>query len=199
MSERNRGWGQRVVRRWVSVLGVLILLTGCHSRQQNSDTTLLERISRAGRSRVRTPKPGDLAEKGRAAITDECAKQSYETARKGLIVSEIGLHEDVFMLRDRISYGAIGYGLDEALRLEALLRLEAKVEGHPAEQANCIQEFAEHLESVSDPLVEADERLKELDASAFEDSTKAAQEQAERQLRGTGKIAEPKEPPPQNY
>jgi hypothetical protein len=195
LSERNRGWGQRVGRRWVSVVGVLILLTGCHSRQQNGDPTLLERISRVGRSTVAAPKPGELAERGRSEITVECEKQSYETASKGLIVSETGLHEDVFTLRDRVSFGAIGYGLDEALRLDALLRAEAKTAGHPAEQAECIQEFAEHLESVSDPLVEADERLKELDASAFEDSTKAAQEQAERQL----KAVEPKQPRPQDY
>jgi len=179
-------------------MGVLVLLTGCHSRQQSGDPTLLERISRVGRSNV-APKPGELAERGRSEITVECEKQSYETAKKGLIVSETGLHEDVFTLRDRVSFGAIGYGLDEAMRLEGLLRTEAKATGHSAEQAECIQEFAAHLESVSDPLVEADERLKELDASAFEDSTKAAQEQAERQLRGTGKTTEPKEPSPQNY
>ena len=52
-----------------------------------------------------------------------------KTAKKGLIVSETGMHEDVFTLRDRVSYGAIGYGLNEALRLESLLRGEAKVRG----------------------------------------------------------------------
>jgi hypothetical protein len=176
-------------------MGMLILLTGCHSRQQSGDLTLLERISRVGRSRVAALKPGELAERGRSEIAVECEKQSYETARKGLIVSETGLHEDVFTLRDRVSFGAIGYGLDEAMRLEALLRAEAKDARHPAEQANCIEAFAEHLESVSDPLIEADERLKELDSSAFEDSTKAAQEQAERQL----KAVEAKAPPPQTY
>jgi hypothetical protein len=177
---------------------MLVLIAGCHGRQQSGDTTLLERISRGGRSTVRAPKPGDLAEKGRAQITDECAKQSYETASKGLIVSETGLHEDVFTLRDRVSYGAVGYGLDDALRLEALLRVEAKDERHPAEQANCIEKFAEHLESVSDPLVEADERLKELDASAFEDSAKEAQQETERRLREVEKKAKPKELSPQN-
>lgn len=148
---------------------------------------------------VRASKAGDLPEKGRAEITDECAKQSYETARKGLIVSETGLHEDVFTLRDRVSYGAVGYRLDDALRLEALLRVEAKDERHPAEQTNCIEKFAEHLESVSDPLVEADERLKELDASAFEDSAKEARRETERQLREAEKKAKPKEPLSQNY
>ena len=54
--------------------------------------------------------------------------------------------------------------------------LRLRLEGTPPEQAACIQEFAEHLESVSDPLVEQDERLKELDASAFKNSTKEAEE-----------------------
>jgi hypothetical protein len=182
----------------VSVLGVLVLVAGCHARRQSDDPTLLERISHARHSNAAPPKPGELAERGRAEIADECAKQSYDTARKGLIVSETGLHEDVFTLRDRVSYGAIGYDLDEALRLEAVLRAEAKVGEHSAAQADCIQEFAEHLETVSDPLVEGDQRLKELDASAFQDSAKEAEEQAQKQLRQTEKIAEPKEPP-QNY
>jgi hypothetical protein len=189
-----------VVRRGVSVLGVLILVTGCHSRQQNGDVTLLERISRVGHSNI-APKPGELAEKGRAEITVECEKQSYENARKGLIVSETGLHEDVFTLRDRVSFGAIGYSLDEALRLESLLQAEAKTAGHPPEQAGCIQRFAEHLETLSDPLMERDQRLKELDASAFKDAAKEAQEQADKKLRETP--VEPKESSkeelPQNY
>jgi hypothetical protein len=189
------------VLRGVSVLGVLTLVAGCHSRQQNGDATLLERISRVGHSTIAAPKPGELAEKGRAEITVECEKQSYENARKGLIVSETGLHEDVFTLRDRVSFGAVGYSLDEALRLESLLQAEAKAGGHPPEQAGCIQEFAEHLETLSDPLMERDQRLKELDASAFKDAAKEAQEQADKKLRET--LAEPKESSqerlPQNY
>ena len=175
----------RVVRRWVSVIGVLTLLAGCNNRKQSGDPSLLERISRVGHSKGQAPKPGELAERGRAEILTECEKQSYETASKGLIVSETSLHEDVFTLRDRVSYGAIGYGLDEALRLEALLEREAKAEAHSPEQAECIQKFAEHLESVSDPLLEADQRMKELDLSALNDAAKRAQEQADKKLRGT--------------
>jgi hypothetical protein len=149
------------------------------------------------------PKPGELAEKGKAEIVAECEKQSYETARKGLIVSETGLHEDVFVLRDRVSYAGVGYGLDEAQRLEDLLRAEAKVAGHPAAQADCIEAFAEHLETLSDPLVEADERLKELDASAFSDARKEAEEQADKKVREAGRVSEkkPQSPDslPQNY
>jgi hypothetical protein len=165
-------------------MGLLAVLAGCNSRKQSGDPSLLERISRVGHSKVQAPKPGELAERGRSEILTECEKQSYETASKGLIVSETSLHEDVFTLRDRVSYGAIGYELDEALRLEALLQRETKAETHSPEQTECIQKFAEHLESVSDPLVEADQRLKELDVSAFNDSAKKAQEQADKKLRG---------------
>ena len=179
------------------------MVGGCHAGEQKG-ATLLERISRARqRHSWVAPKPGELAEKGKAAIVTECEKQSYDTARKGLIVSEIGLHEDVFVLRDRVSYAGVGYGLDEAQRLEELLRAEARVAGHPAEQANCIEAFAEHLETLSDPLVEADERLKELDASAFSDATKEAQEQADKKLREADRSNDqrthPAESVPQNY
>jgi len=195
LNEGNRGWGS-TVNPGVFVLGILVLIAGCHTGSQSKGTNLLGRISHGGRS---TLKPGELADRGRVEITDECAKQSFQTAKKGLIVSETGMHEDVFTLRDRVSFGAIGYGLDEALRLESLLRAEAKVGGHSPEQAACIQEFAEHLESVSDPLIERDERLKELDASAFKNSTKEAEEEAERQLRETEKMAQPKGPVNQDY
>jgi hypothetical protein len=187
----------RVASRWLSVMGLLLLVAGCHAGRQSGDATLLERISRVGHPR-KAPKPGELAEKGKAAIVTECEKQSYETASKGLIVSEIGLHEDVFVLRDRVSYAGIGYELAEAQRLEDLLRAEAKVAGHPAEQANCIEAFAEHLETLSDPLVEADERLKELDASAFNDAAKEAQEQADKKLREAEKSNAPKTQPPES-
>jgi hypothetical protein len=162
---------------------------------------VLERISGAGHARV-APKPGELAEKGKAAIVAECEKQSYDTARKGLIVSETGLHEDVFVLRDRVSYAGVGYGLDEAQRLEELLRAEAKGGGHPAGQAECIEAFAEHLETLSDPLIEADERLRALDASAFADAAKRAQEQADKKLRDADRSpaedAAPPEPEAKN-
>jgi hypothetical protein len=171
------------------------LVAGCHAGQQSGDASLLERISRVGHTKAAVPKPGELAEKGNAAIVAECEKQSYETASKGLIVSETGLHEDVFILRDRVSYAGVGYQLDEAQRLEELLRAEVRVAAHPAEQANCIEQFAEHLESLSDPLVEADARLKELDASAFTDAAKEAQEQADRKLRDADRASESKTQP----
>ena len=194
MSKRHQGWG---LAGWeLSGVGLLLLVAGCHAGQQSGDATLLERISRVGHAR-RAPKPGELAEKGKAAIVTECEKQSYETASKGLIVSETGLHEDVFALRDRVSYVGVGYELDEAQRLEDLLRAESRVAGHPADQANCIEAFAEHLETLSDPLVEADERLRELDASAFSDATKEAHEQADKKLREADRSNEQRTPPPE--
>lgn len=202
MSGRHRGWGAGTTGCALPLMGLSILIAGCHAGQRSGDATLLERISRVGHS-MGAPKPGELAEKGKATIVAECEKQSYETASKGVIVSETGLHEDVFVLRDRVSYTGVGYGLDEAQRLEDLLRAEAKVAGHPAEQAACIETFAEHLETLSDPLVEADERRKELDASAFTDAAKEAQEQADKKLREADGSVEPRVPRPeslpQNY
>jgi hypothetical protein len=187
-SERSRD--PRVVRRWVWMMGSLLLVVGCHARQ-SGDTSILERIVRAARSKTET-RPGELAAKGLAAITEECAKQSYKTASKGLIVSETGLHEDVFALRDRVSYGQDAFRLDEALQLESLLHAETEGLGHPTEQAGCVQEFAEYLEALTDPMVEADERQKELDLSSFKDSAKEAQEQADKRLSDSERPAEPK-------
>jgi hypothetical protein len=166
-------------------------IAGCKS-QKSGKRTLLERFSHARNPGVYVAKPGELAEKGRAEIVEECAKQSYETASKGLIISEIGLHEDVFMLRDRVSYGAMGYSLDEALRLEEMLHAEANGQQHPADQTECIRRFAEHMESLSDPLIEDDQRLKELDSSAFKDASKEAQEE---RMREAEKALDPKRKP----
>ncbi len=117
-------------------------------------------------------------------IIDECAKQSYETASKGMIVSETGLHEDVFALRDRVSYGAIGYGLDEALRLESLLHLEANGLEHPAEQADCIREFAENFESPDGPRSWRGTRgRRSWTSSAFNDAARSAQETGREEVR----------------
>jgi hypothetical protein len=173
----------------VWVMGSLLLICGCRAKQ-SGDATLLQRIESVGRSKA-APKPGELAEKGRAAITEECAKQTYANASKGLIVSETGLHEDVFALRDRVSYGANGYELDEALRLESLLHAEANVAGLPKEQAGCVLQFAEHMETLTDPIVEADLRQKELDVSAFDKAAKEAQETKDK-LREIEGSAEPK-------
>ena len=185
MNQGKWKWAPRVV--CCLMMGTLFLVGGCHAR--NGDATLLERITRIGRAKTEL-QPGVLAEKGRAEITDECAKQSYKTARKGMIVSETALDEDVFAIRDRVSYGEDAFGLDEALRLESLLHAEAGL-GHPTEQAQCIREFADHLESLTEPIVEAEERQRELDITAFKDSAKEAQELADKRLVEREKAAEP--------
>lgn len=175
-------------------MGSLLLVGGCH-RGRSGDTSILARIAHATRSKAGVQAAGDVAEKGRAAITEECAKQSYKTASKGLIVSETGLHEDVFALRDRVSYGEIAYRLDEALQLESLLHAEADGLGHPTDQTRCVREFAEHLEALTDPLIETDERQRELDMSAFKDSVKESEQQADGRLSGAEKTAEPTHAP----
>ncbi|MGH9595723.1 MAG: hypothetical protein ACRD3K_02890 [Edaphobacter sp.] len=174
------------------VIGILVLVTGCHARHPTGDETFLERVSRVGGLGGQAVKPGALAEEGLGAITDQCAKQSYETASKGLIVNETGLHEDVFALRNRISYGEIAYGLDDALRLESLLDKEAGNSANPKDQQDCIREFAQHMESLTDPMVEEDAREKELDVSAYKDSAKEADEQTEKKLREPETPAIPK-------
>lgn len=185
------GLGTGIVRGSLAI-GMLVLVIGCHARHPTGDETFLERVSRVGGLGGQTVTPEALAEEGRGAITDQCAKQSYVTASKGLIVNETGLHEDVFALRNRVSYGEIAYGLDEALRLESLLNKEAGNSANPKDQQDCIREFAQHMESLTDPMVEEDTREKELDVSAYKDSAKEADEQAEKKLRGPETPAIPK-------
>jgi hypothetical protein len=152
----------------------LLLLCGCHSKESVRKSGLDERIA---------PAPGEMAAKGRDAIAAECAHESYANASKGLIVEETGLHEDVFALRDRVSFAPDAYGMDEALRLETLLRQEARIPGHSAQQADCIDEFAEHLESLTDALAQSDKLQKELDLSAFNNARKQAEEQLTKKQR----------------
>jgi hypothetical protein len=160
---------------------ILVLFAGCRTKDRNGNGTFLERAERRFHSNSAPPGSSKLAEEGRKAIATECGKQSYENALKGLIVSETGLHEDVFALRDRSSYTPIAYELDDALRLEELLEAEVRNGAHPAEQADCIQEFTEHLETLTDPLVEANKIQQDLDVSAFKDAAKEAESQTDKQ------------------
>jgi hypothetical protein len=160
----------------------LLLLSGCDAKESVRKSGLYERIAREGKP-PSPPAPGQMAANGRDAITAECAHESYANARKGLIVGETGLHEDVFALRDRESFAADAYGMDEALRLETLLHEEARVPGHSAAQADCIDEFAEHLESLTDALTQSDKLQKELDLSAFNNARKQAEEQLTKKQR----------------
>jgi hypothetical protein len=129
-----------------------------------------------------------MAAVGNDSITAECEHETYANASKGLIVGQEGLHEDVFALRDRAALAANAYSLNEALLLEDLLRAEAKVASHSAEQANCIDAFAEHLGTLTDKLVQADKVQRELHLSAFNEATRQADDLLEKQS-GSGPAA----------
>jgi hypothetical protein len=145
---------------------------GCHSKT-SSRAIEASRVSAAGTAR--------LVENGKSTIVAICAKESFAIARKGLIVAETGLREDVFLLRDRGSYKPTAYGLDEAERLDVLLRAETGAAGHTEEQVVCIRQFAEHLESLTEPLAEAAKRESEIDTSAFSQADKQVQDDLERE------------------
>jgi len=169
-TEPRLGWAG--TRKSIVLLSLLVAVTGCHSKT----------ASRAiEASRASSESPAKLAEDGRAAIVAVCAKEPFAAARLGLIVAETSLREDVFLLRDRGSYKPVPYGLDEAQRLEALLRAEAGAAGHTEEQSACIRQFAEHLESLTEPLAEAVRREREIDTSAFSQSDKQVQDELERE------------------
>jgi len=56
-----------------------------------------------------------------------------------------------------------------------------KAKQQPGEQWECVQQFEGYLETLTDPMVEQDKLARELDASAFKDSTKEAQEELRRE------------------
>ena len=173
--------GVRVKRGLITPMIGFVMLAGCHSKGQNTGSGASEMMAQAQTegSAASAKKVGGAA----AAIAEACAKVPYENARKGLIVAETGLHEDVFELRDRVSYQTIPFGLSEAERLSALLRKTgAGGDAHyPAQQAGCIREFAVHFQTLIDPLVEADAVQKQLDVSAFDSASKEAEHQAEQE------------------
>jgi hypothetical protein len=167
--------------RWPLAAGAMVLLlaTGCRdgSAGRRQMHEMLARVRHSGKAR-RTP--DEMAAAGTAAIVNECAKESFANARTGLIVGETRLHEDVFELRDPDSFAAIAYGMDETLRLEGSLRAEAKAPGSSAASAVCVESFAAHLQTLTDPLLEGDSIQKDLDVSAFNDSNRQAEEQLEK-------------------
>jgi hypothetical protein len=175
VSDRLSKWTCVTALRGTLMLGLTIFSTGCRAKDRARETRLYNRITQNEHAE-KTP-PGKMATKASDTITLECEHGSYANVSKGLIAAEVGLHEDVFALRDRVSFAANAYGLDEALRLEALLRAEVDAGGHPTDQTNCIEQFAEHLQSLTDPLVEADKEQKDLDISAFNDAKKQAEEE----------------------
>jgi hypothetical protein len=118
-----------------------------------------------------------MATHAAATIAAVCTRQSYATASVGLIAGETKLREDVFELRDPASYRIIPYRLSAAVRLEALLRQRANE--YSAVQAQCMRQFADHFEALSDPLVQAAQDEKEIDVSAFREAENEAQQESE--------------------
>jgi hypothetical protein len=165
--------------RGVLLAGMPILIAGCHSGRQSG--VVLAGLASMTQPNTTSLGPNHLAAEGSATITATCARQSFENARNGLIVSQTGLHEDVFGLRSGSSYASIEFGLDDALRLEDVLRKGLKENQQPTEQGECVRQFEGYLETLTDPMVEQDKLAKELDATAFKDSTREAQEELRRE------------------
>lgn len=122
-----------------------------------------------------------LAEKGAAAIATVCSRQTFATAKVGLIAGETRLSEDVFEMRDPVSYTVVPYRLGSTVRLETMLRRGAAVQGRPEDDAKCMRDFADHLKELTDPLVAAAKDQDQADALAFKDAEKEAQQEIEAQ------------------
>jgi len=165
-----------------SMMGFL-MLAGCHAKGRGAGTSELMAQTQTDVAEASAEKVGGAA----AAIASACAKEPYENARIGLIVAETGLHEDVFDLRDRFSYKAVPFSLDEAQRLETLLRKAGTSD--PAKQAACIAAFSDLFKALTDPLVEADTVQKQLDLSAFNNASKEADQETEQEEKALGQSA----------
>jgi hypothetical protein len=152
----------------MAVLGCFLgSLLGCRGRQEVSPL--------AGKQ------PAGVADTAASVISAVCLRQSYATASVGLIAGETKMREDVFELRDPVSYRVIPYQLMTTIRLEGLLRQGAEASGRPAEQVACMREFADHFKSLTDPLVETMRAEKEIDMSAFKDAERDGQQDIETQ------------------
>jgi hypothetical protein len=152
---------------WAGLLATGMGTLGCHGRQEASPPV--------------GKQPVELADTAASVISAVCTRQSYATARVGLIAGETNMREDVFELRDPVSYRVIPYRLLTTIRLEGLLRQGAEASGRPAGQAACMLAFADHFKTLTDPLVEAAKEEKEIDISAFKNAEKEAQQDVETQ------------------
>ncbi len=159
----NRSWSSS------SATLALLLLAGCHSAGKHFHRAELNH----------PPVPGKAAALGRDEIVSECAHEPYSNASSGLIVSEPGLHEDVFALRDRDSLVPTAYNLSEALRLKALLDTEAASTAYPAHQADCIRQFADHFGTLTNTIVQADKVQHEINLTVFKQAGKESEEEQE--------------------
>jgi hypothetical protein len=177
----DAGW--KKAWRGALMTGSLLWMVGCHARDTIQESRLYARIMQKNHGTA----PGAMAAKARDTIAIECRHGSWANVSKGLIVTEPGTHEDVFSLRDRITLQPNAYPLDEAWRLVVLLRAEARTEGHTTEQAGCIQEFAEHLQTLTEQRAEIEAEQKDLDVSALNEAKKQAEGQQETVLPDPGR------------
>ena len=168
-----------------ALVAASLMLAGCHTKKLTSDLSGLNaQVKQADLAGASARKVGGAG----AAIVSACRTESYDNAGKGLIVSETGLDEDVLDLRDRTSYKGVPFDLEQTERLEALLRSDAGQPGsskYPADQAACIRQFADHMQTLTDPLVEATVEQKQLDVSAFDNASKEAQQEIEQEEKVT--------------
>ncbi|WP_158941448.1 hypothetical protein [Granulicella sp. S190] len=163
----------------LSFVLISIVIAGCHSAHRGSEGNLLLGLTKVAPSNTDSNR---LAEDGSAAITAECGRQSFEDARKALIISETELEEDVFTMKGRSASSApIGFGLDDALRLEELLQKRLQGVAQTDKPTQCVQKFEIYLETLTDPMVERDRLTKQQDNSAYNDATKQAQDEVKKE------------------
>lgn len=178
------------MRRGTQKIGIAILLlslsgliAGCHGKKLASDLGLSRQSTQANAADLADASAKKVGGAG-VAIVSTCKIETYANASKGLVVSETGLSEDVLDLRDRTSYKGVPFDLKETERLEALLRKEAGIAdstNYTADQAACVRQFADYMQTLTDPLVEADAEQKQLDVSAFDNASKEAQKEIEQE------------------
>lgn len=156
---------------WTGLLatGLSVAVLGCHGKKEPSI---------AG---VPSEQATTLADRGAAAIAAVCSRQTFATAKVGLIAGETRLNEDVFEMRDPVSYTVVPYRLGATVRLETMLRRGAAATGRPEDQAQCMRDFADHLKELTDPLVAAAKDQDQADVLAFKDAEKEAQQEIEAQ------------------
>jgi hypothetical protein len=184
--------GRGVHRVGIATLLLVLpgLIAGCHEKKLSD----LE-LSRPSMQTNAADLAGASAKKvggAGAAVVSACKIETYANASKGLVVSETGLREDVLDLRDRISYKGVPFDLQETERLEALLRKEIdvpRITNYSADQAECIRQFADHMQTLIEPLVEADAEQKQLDVSAFDNASKEAQQEIEQEEKAMQQAA----------
>ncbi|MDW5267517.1 MULTISPECIES: hypothetical protein [Acidobacteriaceae] len=150
-------------------VGLAVALVGCHGQKEPSIAGVPVEQSAA------------LADRGAAAIAAVCSRQSFATAKVGLIAGETRLSEDVFEMRDPVSYTVVPYRLATTVRLETTLRRGAAAAGRPEAQAQCMKDFADHLKELTDPLVAEAKNQSQEDLLAFKDAEKEAQQEIEAQ------------------